>query len=75
MKPAKCDLHGTRHGDVRRVVIRFVEENWNSGREVEIVTGNSQKMKALVIEVLEEYRVDYHSGIFGYNSGSIRMVL
>jgi hypothetical protein len=51
----KLDLHEQRHEDARRDVIRFIEEHWDSGLEAEIITGNSKKMKELVIDVLDEY--------------------
>ena len=53
----KLDLHGVRHIDVRPEVIRYVEDHWNSGEEAVIVTGHSMKMRALVIEVLDEYKL------------------
>lgn len=72
----KLDLHGVRHENVRNKVIRFIEKYWNSDIEVEIVTGNSPKMKSLVVEVLGEYRIDHRVGdYFGFNHASIKMVL
>jgi hypothetical protein len=53
----KLDLHRMRHEDARRSVIRFVEDNWGSGEEAEIITGNSQRMKDLVSEILNEYQL------------------
>lgn len=55
----KLDLHRLRHEEARRAVIRFVEEHWDSGLEAEIVTGNSQKMRGLVMNVLDEYKLIY----------------
>ena len=57
----KLDLHKTKHEDVQHKVIRFIEDNWNSG-EVEIITGYSEKMKSLVIEILNEYKLTYSIG-------------
>lgn len=65
----KLDLHRTRHVDVRRKVIRFVEDNWNSGEEAEIITGHSQKMKELVLEILDEYKLGWETPMF---AGHIR---
>lgn len=53
----KLDLHGIRHEDVPRMVIRFVESHWDEEDEFEIVTGNSWKMKNLVCDVLREYEI------------------
>lgn len=58
----QLDLHGTRHGDVRRKVIRFVEDNWGDRDDAEIVTGHSRRMKDLVIDVLDEYGLIYATG-------------
>lgn len=69
----KIDLHRVRHEDVRDKVIRFVENNWASGLEAEIITGNSSVMQKLVIEVLDEYKLSHQisrSSDF-YNKGYI----
>jgi len=58
----KKDLHRLRHEDVRREVIRFVEEHWNKGVELEIITGNSAKMQSIVMDVLNEYKMVYQIG-------------
>lgn len=58
------DLHGIRHEDVRNILIRFIESLWLTGTEVEIVTGHSPQMKAIVIEVLGEYKLKYDDGGF-----------
>ena len=55
----KLDLHRIRHDDARTMVIRFVEDNWGSGEEAEIITGNSTRMKSIVIDVLDEYKLSY----------------
>ena len=58
----KLDLHRTLHEYAKRETIRFIEENWASGEEVEIITGNSQVMKSLVINILDEYGLTYQIG-------------
>ena len=70
MKYNKLDLHGVRHHEVRNKVIRIVEENWGEGMEVEIVTGNSDEMKSIVSNVLDEYNLDYKVGTF-FNPNTI----
>jgi len=55
------DLHGVRHEDVKPEVVRFVEKNWNSGVKGTIITGHSEKMKVLVIEVLDEYKLTHNT--------------
>jgi hypothetical protein len=59
----KLDLHGVRHIDVRPTVIRYVEDHWNSGEEAIIVTGHSIKMRALVIEILDEYKLNHEKKV------------
>ena len=65
----KLDLHRTRHEDAKRKTIRFIEDNWGSGEEVEIITGNSQKMRGLVMNTLDEYGLSYQtSRMFDLNN-------
>jgi len=72
----KIDLHGTKHEDARSKVIHFIEDNWGSNEAVEIMTGHSQKMKAIVEEVLKEYKLDYRIGdFFGFNKVYIKVEL
>jgi DNA-nicking Smr family endonuclease len=58
-KNSLLDLHGVRHSDVRKLVIDFVENHWNSNVCGEIVTGHSIQMRNLVTEVLDEYSLEY----------------
>ena len=58
----KLDLHGTKHEDVRNKVIRFIEDNWSHGTEVEVITGNSGKMLDLVLDVVREYELGFRFG-------------
>jgi hypothetical protein len=58
----KLDLHRTRHEDARRKTIHFVEDNWASGEEAEIITGNSYIMKDLVKDILIEYHLNCQEG-------------
>ena len=65
----KIDLHRLRHEDVRRSVIRFVEDHWLEAAELEIITGNSNKMRGLVMTVLDEYNMTYQiSRMFDTNN-------
>lgn len=70
MKHNKLDLHGVRHHEVRNKVIRLVEDNWGDGLSVEIITGNSDEMKSIVGNVLDEYNLDYQVGTF-FNPNTI----
>jgi DNA-nicking Smr family endonuclease len=55
----KLDLHGVRHGDATRKVIRFIEDHWDCGREIEIITGHSKVMRRIVEKTLEEYDLEF----------------
>ena len=70
-KENKLDLHGVPHNEVKSKVIRKVEEHWGTDIEVEFVTGNSERMKSLVKEVLDEYQLNYIDGSF-FNDGVIK---
>lgn len=58
----ELDLHGIKHENVRSMLIRFIEDLWLTGTSVEIITGNSPEMKAIVIEILKEYKLEYSDG-------------
>ena len=51
----KLDLHGIRHEDVDRLVENFVLLN---DSPVRIITGNSDKMAEIVLDVLNRH--DFH---------------
>lgn len=58
----KLDLHGVRHEDARRKVIRIVEDNWDKEEKIEIITGRSLRMKGVVLNLLDEYQLPYSIG-------------
>jgi hypothetical protein len=58
----KLDLHGIKHEFVKDIVIRKIEELWNTNSSLHIITGNSNTMQDLVIEVLKEYNLEYRIG-------------
>lgn len=60
----KLDLHGIRHADVQRTLdVFFWQAINNQQTQVEIICGNSQIMKDLVIEVCKEYRFTWNEGL------------
>ena len=59
---SKLDLHRLNHDDAYRATINFIEMYWLKGAELEIITGNSQKMRDLVTDILEEYKLSYTIG-------------
>lgn len=62
MKHVTLDLHGIRHEDAKRDVIRFIEKYWGTGYEAEIITGNSHIMRSIVTDILDEYKLTYNIG-------------
>ena len=58
----EIDLHGMPHKDVKNEVIRFIEDHWDSGETLKIITGNSSRMQKLVIEVADEYKLKHTIG-------------
>ena len=58
----KLDLHGVRHADAKREVIRFIEKHWRTDVEVEFITGHSVRMKGIVLNTLDEYNLTYLIG-------------
>ena len=65
----KIDLHGNRHDDVERLVENFVLLN-SEELPIEIITGNSDKIRKIVIEVLDKHYMKYHYKFY-WNMGSI----
>jgi DNA-nicking Smr family endonuclease len=71
----KLDLHGKSHYEISNIVDQFIWEGMRRGKsEVEIVTGNSERMKEFVIDVIKDYRMDYKIGDLR-NQGYIRVFL
>ena len=68
--PYKLDLHRTFYRDVSSKVHSFISRCiMDKAQEGEIVTGNSDRMKELVREVLSEYNLKSESPI--YNNGTL----
>lgn len=63
MQIKTLDLHGLTHEDARREVIRFIEDHFNdTDVEMEVITGHSTKMKGIVLNALEEYKLSPNIG-------------
>ena len=64
------DLHGLYYKDVKRFLTRKIEIYWGSKVILKIITGNNIKMKTIVINLLDEYLLDYKiGGNIGINKG------
>ena len=68
----ELDLHGIRHNDVQKLVDHFLYENVNN-IPVKIITGYSNRMQDIVINILKEYNYDYEIGD-GFNMGYIKVI-
>lgn len=68
----ELDLHQKRHEEVLILIENFVILN---ELPVKIITGNSDKMKKIVINFLQEYEFKYTIGdFFKWNNGYITVI-
>jgi hypothetical protein len=63
------DLHGIRHSEVEWIVENHIGKN---SPPYEIITGNSNKMKEIVLKILNKHKMKYV--IWTSNTGSINVV-
>ena len=68
----KLDLHGLKHGDVSILVENFIMK-YQYDLPIQIITGNSNNMKSIVINTLKEYNFNYLVGDY-YNLGYITVL-
>lgn len=64
----ELDLHGMLHHEVESNVMNFLFFH-AKGLPVRIITGNSDKMKKIVIPILEKYKFEYD--IPAHNPGEV----
>jgi len=67
----KIDLHGLKYAQVEEILANRIITQYNLGnKDIEIITGNSERMKILVKKICEEYdfRVDQS---WNQNTGSL----
>ena len=67
----KIDLHGLKYSQVEDMLANKIISEYNLGhKDIEVITGNSEKMKILVKKICEEYgfRVDQS---WSQNTGSL----
>lgn len=65
------DLHGTTHEEAHLRCHKFINDNY--GHDMFIITGHSDRMKAIVAEVIEKYRLNYLVGGITGTYGHIRI--
>ena len=53
----EIDLHGINYIEAEALVISIIEKFLNSNTIITVITGNSKKMKDVVINILDEYGI------------------
>lgn len=69
----KIDLHGIKHEDVPRILIRCIEDNWGCDEFLEVITGHSPQMKKIVFKIASEYDLECEEGV--KNSGYLLIII
>jgi len=67
----KIDLHGLKYSQIEDMLANKIITQYNLGnKDIEVITGNSERMKILVKKICEEYdfRVDQS---WNQNTGSL----
>ena len=67
----KLDLHGVRHADVVNKLNRYFFWEKPGWKQYTIITGNSNEMKQIVIEWLQQHEYKYY--IPSHNLGEIQV--
>ena len=65
----ELDLHGLKHSEVYVLAEDFILNN-QASLPLKIITGNSDNMKSIVIEVIKKHNFNYSDGDY-YNRGYI----
>ena len=65
------DLHGVTYDEANLKCLIDLNDNW--GHDMYIITGNSNRMKEVVTEVIEKYRLKYIVGGITGTDGHIRI--
>jgi DNA-nicking Smr family endonuclease len=60
------DLHGLRHHEVSNEVARFIETWLGKGLFIDIITGNSENMILEATKVIQQYGLEYYTGLPTY---------
>ena len=67
----KIDLHGLKYSQIEDILANKIITQYNLGhKDIEVITGNSERMKILVKKICKEYdfRVDQS---WNQNTGSL----
>jgi len=67
-KIIELDLHGVKHEDASTLIEEwYLKKSYNiKGFTGKIITGNSDKMKNIVINTLKQYKPEVYSEFNGY---------
>ena len=71
---ARLDLHGAAHEDVKNLTASFIEKNLRRASVLEVITGHSNAMREIVMDVLTEYDLEWYLGT-GNLEGSIKVIV
>ncbi len=72
----ELDLHGMRHKQAQDALERTINGHWGANEELHVITGHSDRMKQIVIDILEQYKLEYRIGdILEINMGFIKTYL
>ena len=71
---AKLDLHGETHDNAKNLTAKFVEKNLRTAETLEIVTGHSDRMREIVMDVLLAYDLEWYLGT-GNREGTIKVIV
>lgn len=72
----ELDLHGYRHEQAMNIVERAINSMWGTNQELRLITGYSDALKKIVVDILRKYNLDYCIGDFsGQNMGFIKTFL
>ncbi len=74
MKTPTLDLHGYEHHEVPNAVARFIEDWLGKGLFIDVITGNSEQMIFETIKVIQQYELEYMTGLPAYQ-GKVRVVM
>ena len=69
----KVDLHGVKHADVPRILIHAIEDSWDKGSYIEVITGHSPIMRKIVFDIAKDYNLKCENGL--KNGGYIWIIL
>ena len=74
MRIPTLDLHGLRHHEVSNEVARFIESWLGKDLFIDIITGNSDHMVFETTKVIQQYGLQYYTGLPAYQ-GRVRVVM